>query len=56
MLSVVPGQCFGYTAKNCCPRVLLGYAVIQLYAGECTPSECGFVQNIALSCDTVTEG
>jgi len=26
---------FGYTAKNCWPRVL-GSVVIQLYAGECT--------------------
>jgi len=37
MLSVVPGQCLGYTAKNCCTRVL-GSVFIQLYAGECTPN------------------
>jgi len=37
MLSVVPAQCLGYTAKNCWPRVL-GSVVIQCCAGECKPS------------------
>jgi len=37
MLSVVPTQCLGYTAKNFWPKVLSS-VVIQLYVGECTPS------------------
>jgi len=38
MLSVVPAQCVGYTAKKNSWTRVLGSIVIQLYAGECTPS------------------
>jgi len=37
MLSVVPAQCLGYTAKKFLDRVL-GSVVIQLYGGKCTLS------------------
>jgi len=36
-MSICQAKFHGYTAKNCWPRVL-GSVVIQLYAGECTPS------------------
>jgi len=38
MLSVVPAQCLGYTAKKFQAYRVLGSNVIQLYAGNCTPS------------------
>jgi len=48
MLSVVPAQCPGYTAKNCWTSVL-GSVVIQLYAGECMPSvDWALIQNLLL--------
>jgi len=46
MLSVVPAQCLGYTAKKNFWTRELGLVVIQLYAGECTPSVDRFLRSV----------